>query len=213
METRMKEINAGKSSKVKIGVIPGHFATSHSHVNYYVDMTSVKTSSATAKEAAQLLAQEYMMGTNIDTIVCLEGTEMLGAFLAQALSDPTLPMLNAGQDINVITPELNANNQMIFRDNTQKMIWGKHVLLLMASVSTGKTINRAVECLQYYNGSLVAIAAIFSAATESRGIKINSIFSPGDLPDYHSYATAECPMCAARKKVDALVNSYGYSKI
>ena len=209
----MKEISAGKSSKVKIGVIPGHFATSHSHVNYYVDMTSVKTSSATAKEAAQLLAQEYMMGTNIDTIVCLEGTEMLGAFLAQALSDPTIPMLNAGQDINVITPELNANNQMIFRDNTQKMIWGKHVLLLMASVSTGKTINRAVECLQYYNGSLVAIAAIFSAASESRGIKINSIFSPGDLPEYHSYATAECPMCAARKKVDALVNSYGYSKI
>ena len=213
METRMKEISARKSSKVKIGVIPGHFATSHSHVNYYVDMTSVKTSSATAKEAASLLAQEYMMGTNIDTIVCLEGTEMLGAFLAQALSDPTIPMLNAGQDINVITPELNANNQMIFRDNTQKMIWGKHVLLLMASVSTGKTINRAVECLQYYNGSLVAISAIFSAASESRGIKINSIFTPGDLPEYHSYAPAECPMCAAHKKVDALVNSYGYSKI
>ncbi len=213
METRMKEISATKSSKVKIGVIPGHFATSHSHVNYYVDMTTVKTSSATAKEAASLLAQEYMMGTNIDTIVCLEGTEMLGAFLAQALSDPTIPVLNAGQDINVITPELNANNQMIFRDNTQKMIWGKHILLLMASVSTGKTINRAVECLQYYNGSLVAIAAIFSAASESRGIKINSIFSPGDLPEYHSYSTTECPMCAARKKVDALVNSYGYSKI
>ena len=213
METRMKEISATKSSKVKIGVIPGHFATSHSHVNYYVDMTPVKTSSATAKEAASLLAQEYMMGTNIDTIVCLEGTEMLGAFLAQALSDPTIPVLNAGQDINVITPELNANNQMIFRDNTQKRIWGKHILLLMASVSTGKTINRAVECLQYYNGSLVAIAAIFSAASESRGIKINSIFSPGDLPEYHSYSTAECPMCAARKKVDALVNSYGYSKI
>ena len=209
----MKEISATKSSKVKIGVIPGHFATSHSHVNYYVDMTTVKTSSATAKEAASLLAQEYMMGTNIDTIVCLEGTEMLGAFLAQALSDPTIPVLNAGQDINVITPELNANNQMIFRDNTQKMIWGKHILLLMASVSTGKTINRAVECLQYYNGSLVAIAAIFSAASESRGIKINSIFSPGDLPEYHSYSTTECPMCAARKKVDALVNSYGYSKI
>ncbi len=213
METRMKEISATKSSKVKIGVIPGHFATSHSHVNYYVDMTTVKTSSATAKEAASLLAQEYMMGTNIDTIVCLEGTEMLGAFLAQALSDPTIPVLNAGQDINVITPELNANNQMIFRDNTQKMIWGKHILLLMASVSTGKTINRAVECLQYYNGSLVAIAAVFSAASENRGIKINSIFSPGDLPEYHSYSTTECPMCAARKKVDALVNSYGYSKI
>ncbi len=69
--------------------------------------------------------------------------------------------MNAGHDINVITPELNASNQMIFRDNTQKKIWGKDVLLLMAPVSTGKTINRAVECLQYYSGKLVAIAAIF----------------------------------------------------
>ncbi len=213
METRMREIHARKASKVKIGVIPGHFATNHSHVNYYVDMTTVKTSSSTAKEAASLLAQEYMMGTNIDTIVCLEGTEMLGAFLAQALSDPSVPVLNAGHDINVITPELNASNQMIFRDNTQKKIWNKHVLLLMASVSTGKTINRAVECLQYYGGQLVAIAAIFSAATESRGIQINSIFTPGDLPDYQTYLSAECPLCAARKKVDAIVNSYGYSKI
>lgn len=153
------------------------------------------------------------MGTNIDTIVCLEGTEMLGAFLAQALSDASIPILNAGHDISVITPELNASNQMIFRDNTQKKIWEKHVLLLMASVSTGKTINRAVECLQYYGGKLVAISAIFSAAAESRGIKINSIFSPGDLPEYQSYGTGDCPLCAARKKVDAIVNSYGYSKI
>ena len=146
METRMREIHARNANKVKIGVIPGHFATNHSHVNYYVDMTAVKTSSAIAREAASLLAQEYMMGTNIDTIVCLEGTEMLGAFLAQALSDASIPILNAGHDISVITPELNASNQMIFRDNTQKKIWEKHVLLLMASVSTGKTINRAVEC-------------------------------------------------------------------
>ncbi|MGN0625314.1 MAG: phosphoribosyltransferase [Oscillospiraceae bacterium] len=213
MESRMHEIRARNAGKVKIGVIPGHFATNHSHVNYYVDMTAVKTSSSTAKEAASLLAQEYMMGTNIDTIVCLEGTEMLGAFLAQALSDPSIPVLNAGHDINVITPELNASNQMIFRDNTQKMIWSKHILLLMASVSTGKTINRAVECLQYYGGNLVAISAIFSAAAESRGIKINSIFTPGDIPEYQSYGTGECPLCAAHKKVDAIVNSYGYSKI
>lgn len=39
METRMREIHARNASKVKIGVIPGHFATNHSHVNYYVDMT------------------------------------------------------------------------------------------------------------------------------------------------------------------------------
>lgn len=56
MESRMHEIRARNAGKVKIGVIPGHFATNHSHVNYYVDMTAVKTSSSTAKEAASLLA-------------------------------------------------------------------------------------------------------------------------------------------------------------
>ena len=213
MENKVMKFYSKAGNNIILRAIPGHFATSHSHINYYVDMTAVKTSSAIAREAASLLAQEYMMGTNIDTIVCLEGTEMLGAFLAQALSDASIPILNAGHDISVITPELNASNQMIFRDNTQKKIWEKHVLLLMASVSTGKTINRAVECLQYYGGKLVAISAIFSAAAESRGIKINSIFSPGDLPEYQSYGTGDCPLCAARKKVDAIVNSYGYSKI
>ena len=56
METRMREIHARNASKVKIGVIPGHFATNHSHVNYYVDMTSIKSHHLMAKLAAAELA-------------------------------------------------------------------------------------------------------------------------------------------------------------
>ena len=33
-----------------------------------------------------------------------------------------------------------------------------------------------------------------------------------DLPDYESYSYAECPYCKAGRRIEALVNSYGYSK-
>lgn len=209
MEGRIQSIDSRKNRKIKIGVIPGHFATNHSHINYYVDMTSIKTSHKMAKAAAKQLAETYA-NTHIDTIICLEGTEILGAFLADKLSDGGI---NEGADISVITPELNSNNQMIFRDNTQKKIWGKQVMILISSISTGKTINRAIECLQYYNGRLAAIGAIFSAITESNGVDIHAIFSRDDIPSYDTYLSGDCPMCKGGQKVDAIVNSFGYSKI
>ena len=30
------------NSKILLKVVPGHFATSHSHINYYMDMTRLK---------------------------------------------------------------------------------------------------------------------------------------------------------------------------
>ena len=102
---------------------------------------------------------------------------------------------------------------MIFRDNTQKKIWGKRVLLLISSASTGKSINRAIDCLKYYSGELVAVGAIFSAIDEVQGIEVRSLFSAEDLPSYDSHPANECPLCKKGAKVDALINSYGYSKL
>lgn len=209
MENRLQEITSRKNRNIKIGVIPGHFATNHSHVNYYVDMTSIKTSSQMAKAAAEELASGYS-STHIETIICLEGTEVIGAFLARELSNAGI---NSGSDIKVVTPELNANNQLIFRDNTQKLIWGKQVVVLISSASTGKTISRTVDCLKYYNGQLAGIAAIFSAIDRSHDVEVHSIFTPGDLPKYENYSADSCPMCKNGVKVDALINSYGYSKL
>ena len=203
MEDRVQSIVSRKNSRISIGIIPGHYATNHSHVNFYVDMTAIKTSSKMAKEAAAELAY-------VDTVICLEGTEILGAFLAEQLSASGI---NQGSDINVITPELNAVNQMIFRDNMQKKIWGKRVLLLISSASTGKSINRAIDCLQYYSGELVAIGAIFSAIESVQGIEVKAIFTDSDLPHYDNFPLNACPMCKSGKKVDALINSYGYSKL
>lgn len=211
MENRMIEIVAKNNNNVKLGLIPGHFATNHSHVNYFVDMTTTKTQYRAAREAARELARFYAQ-KEINTILCFEGTEMIGAFLARDLSENGGGM-NSGQDIAVITPETNMNNQMIFRDNLQKNIYGKEILLLMSSISTGKSLVRCTDCLQYYSGKLAGVAAIFSAIPEYNGIQIDTVFSMDDLPEYQSNIPSECPLCASGAKVDAIVNSFGYSKI
>lgn len=213
METRQKEIRAAANKNIRIKIIPGHFATNHSHVNYYVDLTSLKCNYQSAKAAAEELAKRFAVSTPVDTIICLEGTEMIGAFLAEALARPGSMSLSEGTDIAVLTPETNANNQMLFRDNMQKMVWNKNVLLLIASASTGKTIIRSLDCLQYYNGHLVGVGALFSAAPEVAGKRVEAIFTADDLPGYENFLSTECHMCREKKKIDAIVNSYGYSKI
>lgn len=213
METRLQEIRSKHNKEIKIGIIPGHFATNHSHVNYYIDMTGIKSRHRMAKAAAAELANKYRTTTSIDTIICLEGTEMVGAFLANDLAQTGSMIMNSGSDICVLTPELNANNQLIFRDNTQKMVWGKNILLLIASASTGKTIRRATDCLQYYSGRLAGISALFSAIRECDGIPVNAIFTEEDIPHYRTYFSVDCEMCKNNQKIDAIVNSYGYSKI
>lgn len=97
METRIQEIAARSNSDIRIRVIPGHFATNHSHVNYYVDMTGIKSRYQMAKLAAVELAAAYAPSTSIDTIICLEGTEMLGAFLADELANSESDGPNSGR--------------------------------------------------------------------------------------------------------------------
>lgn len=63
----------------------GHFATSHSHVTHYFDMTTIKSRLSEAYAVAEVLAQRYTMETVVDTIVCMEGMEIVGAFLAEEL--------------------------------------------------------------------------------------------------------------------------------
>lgn len=213
METMLHYIHSQLDKNIKLGIIPGHFATIHSHVNNYIDLTSIKTLHNMAKNAAGLLAQNFSSVTIVDTIVCLEGTEVVGSYLADELSQTGLMTMESNINIAVLTPEYNSNNQMIFRDNTQKMIFGKNILLLFALASTGKTINRSMECLEYYNGKLVGIAALFSAVEEVNNIPVNSIFTQDNIPYYKSYKPSECELCAKKQKIDALVNSFGYSKV
>ena len=100
-----------------------------------------------------------------------------------------------------------------FRDNLQPTIKGKNILLLLAVVTTGKTIAKGMECIQYYGGILQGISAIFTAVDQVDGIPIHSVYTKRELPDYQAFDFRECPFCQKGQKLDALVNSYGYSKL
>ena len=122
-------------------------------------------------------------------------------------------LMNEKKDIFVVTPEFVPGGQLIFRDNIQPMIWNRSVLLMLSSVTTGKTVNRVLECIRYYGGNVVDVSAIFSAISQVGEMPIHSIFNTDDLPGYQTYSPKECPECAKQHKIDAIVNSYGYSRV
>ena len=112
-----------------------------------------------------------------------------------------------------MTPEHTTGSQLIFREGLLSAIQGKHVLILAASVTTGYTAKSAIEAIQYYGGHVAGIASIFASVDECMGYPVHSVFETSDLEDYQSYPSHECPLCRAGKKIDALVNSFGYSKL
>ncbi len=199
--------------KINLKVVPGHFATTQSHINYYMDMTTLKMRHSEAMEVARAMAGEYQYSKPVDTIVCMDGCEIIGACLAEELSKNGIMSLNRHNSLYVVTPEFDGNGQMIFRDNLQPMVKNKNILLLLASATTGRTIARSLECIQYYGGIIQGISAIFSAAREIYGEPVHSIFSTEDLPDYQTYSPLECPYCKKKEKIDAIVNGFGYSEL
>lgn len=213
MENRAIKIHSSMNKNAIIRVIPGHFATNHSHINYYVDMTIMKSRKSEAAAAASILAKKYTTSTYIDTIICMDGCEVIGAYLAEELTASGIMSMNQHQTMYVVTPEMNPGGQLIFRDNMQFMIQGKHCLLLLASATTGRTIARAMECINYYGGILEGVSALFSASKTVEGMEINSIFGEDALNEYRTYDASNCPMCAKKQKIDAIVNSFGYSKL
>lgn len=202
-----------KRKNLFLRVTRGHFATSHSHTNYYIDVTTQKMRLSEAKAVAQELLPYYNISTAVDTILCLDGTEVIGTCLADELTNNGYMNMNAHQTIYVLTPEHTVGSQLVLRDNMVPMVQGKHVLVLAASVTTGYTALGAIQAVDYYGGRVVGIASVF-ATTEAVGdYAVRSCFNPNNLPDYASYLAHECPQCKAGVKLDALVNGFGYSKL
>ena len=202
-----------RRGNVPLRVARGHFATNHSHINYYIDVTYQKTRLSEAKASAYQLVSHFINDTPVDTILCLDGTAVLGTCVAEELTKTGFRTINQHQTIYVVEPEYNANSQIIFRDNIKPMIQGKHVMVLMASVTTGYTANRSIEAIKYYGGHVAGVSSIYRAVDEVAGYPVRSIYSVADLPDYESFDYRECPYCKAGRKIDALVNSFGYSEL
>ena len=172
-----------------------------------------KTRLSEAKDIAKQLVTRFHASTVVDTILCLDGTEVIGTCIAEELTKGGFRSINSHQTIYVLTPEYNANSQIIFRDNFKPMIKGKHVLVLMASMTTGFTLKRSIEAIGYYGGFVSGAAALYSAMKLDEHLPITAVYTLDDLPDYQSFESNECPYCKQGIPLDALVNSHGYSKL
>ena len=200
------------NSNVPLRVAMGHFATSHSHINYYIDLTMTKHRLSEAKEVCAQLCDRISPVTVIDTILCLDGTEVIGACMAGELTRRGYANYNAHNTIYVVTPEHTTGSQLLFRENSAPMIVGKHVLVLAASVTTGYTVKAAVDAIRYYSGKPAGVCAIFTCEDECEGFEVNAVFTKkNDLPDYKSTISHECPMCKNQRRLDAMVNAFGVS--
>ena len=198
-------------SNLFLRVAKGHFATSHSHINYYIDVTTQKSRLSEAKAVAKELVAAYQHNTIVDTVLCLDGTQVIGTCLANELTKDGFTNMNAHKTIYIVTPEYTSGSQILFRDNVVPMIASKHVLIFAASVTTGLTAKAAAEAVRYYGGKVAGISSVFATVDSCEGYPVISVFNPKDIPDYETFDSHECPYCKRSEKIDALVNSHGFS--
>ena len=185
--------------------IPGHFATNHSHINYYIDMSEIKHNMAMALEAARSIAFHFS-SISVDTLLCLEGTEYIGAYIAKELANSGIGSLNTNKAIYLVEPDSNVNGQFMFADNLRPMIEHRNVLVLVNTASTGQTLSQTRECIEYYGGRVAGYSALFSNISELDGKPVFSLFSGADFPHYHNFVRGKnCPACAASVPLDAIV--------
>ena len=95
----------------------------------------------------------------------------------------------------------------------QMAIKDKYILVLMGAVTTGKTLQTALDCIRYYKGKVSGACAIFSAVSEVEGVELHAIFHPDDINGFSSYRASDCPLCREGQRIDAIVNSFGYSAL
>ena len=160
METKMQKILAKADRRIRMKVYTGHFVTPHSHITRYLDMTTLKTRASEASAVAEMLAQRYSMHTIVDTIVCLDNTEVIGAYLADELTKTGIVSMNAHQTIYVIKPEI-ISGQIVFRDNYKPMLEKKNVFILMGTASTGESLENCYHSVLYH-GEKLPVSPLFS---------------------------------------------------
>ena len=161
---------ATKKKDLCLRAVKGHFATSHSHMNYYIDITMQKSRLSEAKSIAHEIVSSYRSNTIVDTVLCLDGTEVIGTCIADELTKEDFANMNAHQTIYIVTPEYTSGSQILFRDNVVPMIASKHVLIFAASVTTGLTAKAAAEAVRYYGARLPAYPRYSQRSIRARDI-------------------------------------------
>lgn len=208
-----KKIDYAKNKDVVLRYIPGHFITPNSHVNYYMDLADMKSRQREARATGEELAEMYLASDVIDTILCLNGMEVVGAYMANKLTKAGIISANRHQTMYITSPEYNTGGQMMFRENNQHMVKSKKVLILIDTATTGETLRSAIRTVGFYGGQVVGISAIYSVSPQIGEIPIRALYSNRDLPDYASHTPEACPMCRDNVPIDAICNGFGYSTL
>jgi orotate phosphoribosyltransferase len=207
------KLESKNNSNLILRVVPGHFVTPNAHTNYYMEMTQILRRQSEAKAVAKAMSEYYTNSTIVDTILCLDGMDVIGAYLADELTRAGILSTNAHKTMYIISPEFDSSGQMFFRENMETWIRNKNILILLPTASTGSSITKAAQTVLYYGGKVTGVSAIFSAVNSIDGYPVFSLFKTSDLPDYHVYKHKDCPLCKAGVKVDAIVSGKGYSRI
>ena len=213
MERKAFSISLEKNPSISMKVIPGHFTTSSAHLTHYFDVSALKSNAMVARDVAQEFAIPYLSSTLVETIVCMERTEVIGAFLAQELLQGGVSAVQGSGEINVVSPISNSLGNLSFQSSTLKLITNRHVILLVASISSGRTLDGALDCMAYYGAKIAGISALFMAGYDAQEQQINALFTSADIPDYRLFSARKCELCQAGQKLDALISSEGYTKI
>lgn len=235
MENAIK-IYAKDNDKLALKVTKGHFSSDRFHVNYYIDMSSLKMRQSSAVAVAKAMVKKYVnrvelsksFGVSeemlqyskafatkrtIDTVICMDGCEVIGAYVAQELSSMGFSTTNAHKTSYIITPEFDSAGQMVVRENIKPMLKDKHVLVVLATAMSGHTIEKSLRCIESYGGIVEGISVIFGVVNEIKGHPVNAVFSVEDIPDFRLSDPKDCPDCKNHVKMDAIINSYGYTPL
>ena len=228
----MIKIPSKSNEELVLKVIPGHFSSDRFHVNYYIDMTSLKMRQREAKLVADAMAENYVKKvklsmkdmpahfqsmaeigasvTPIDTIICMDGCEVIGAYLAEELTTQGMITNNKHDSFYVITPEFDNSGQMVVNKNIKPMIHGKNVLVVLATAMSGRTISKAIGTILAFGGKVTGLSVIFGNVEEVEGYPVHAVFTHDDLPNFKLTDPKSCEECKANRPLDAVVNSYGY---
>ena len=179
----------------------------------YVNRVELNGLIGVGAEELKRYSKAFASKTPIDTIICMDGCEVIGAYLAKDLSELGITTTNMHKTTYIVSPEFDSAGQMVVRDNIKRMIKGKHILVVLATAMSGRTIQKSIRCIESYGGILEGISVIFAAVKEIAGYPVNSVFDFEDLPDFRISEPDNCPDCKNHVKLDAIVNSYGYSKL
>ena len=213
MDNTTFRISLAKNPDISINVTPGHFSTGTYHTNFYLDLSEIRTDVLLARDVAQELAIPYLTSTLVDAVVCMENTNVIGAFLAEELSHHGMAVMNSGGHIHVVTPKSTADRKLIFYDNEIDWIENKNILLLTSTISSGQTLVGALECIEYYHGIISGVSSLYSTSVAVLGQKTYTLFSSEDIPGYRVVRADKCDMCLAEQELDAIVNYEGYIKV